>query len=284
MANMNLVTGYYGENHVTSDDAGACNAAIFGTGQYVMDIGGKFAANAVTNNKVTISDGVLMMQGRQARIEPGTTVDLTIDNGATGYNRNDLIVARYTKNASSGVEQVELVVIKGTASTGTASDPTYTNGDMLNDGAILNDMPLYRIPISGINVQPLVQLFTLAQGAMGHAGDTSNPHKVTAAQVGAKAKGAIESIETGGTGAKTAEEARANLGITPANIGAKVKSAIESIETGGTGAKTAEGALSNLGAAASDHKHKLDDLSNVHISSGTPSTLTDGDWYLVKDS
>ena len=249
MANMNLVTGYYGENHVTSDDAGACNAAIFGTGQYVMDIGGKFAANAVTNNKVTISDGVLMMQGRQARIEPGTTVDLTIDNGATGYNRNDLIVARYTKNASSGVEQVELVVIKGTASTGTASDPTYTNGDMLNDGAILNDMPLYRIPISGINVQPLVQLFTLAQGAMGHAGNTSNPHKVTAAQVGAKANGAVEAIATGGTGAKTAE-----------------------------------GALSNLGAAASDHKHKLDDLSNVHISSGTPSTLTDGDWYLVKES
>ena len=221
MANMNLITGYYGENHVTSDDAGTANAAMFGAGQYVMDIGSMFSATVVTNNKITINDGVLFMQGRQARIEPGTTVDLTIDNGAVGYNRNDLIVARYTRDASSGVEQVALVVLKGTSSTETATDPDYVTADLINGSPSQNDMPLYRIPISGINAGSPVQLFSTAQGTLQHIQNQQNPHHVTADQVG---------------------------------------------------------------AAASAHAHRLDDLSNVHISASTPTSLINGDWYLVKES
>ena len=162
MANMNLVTGYIGSNHVTSNDVGSFNAAIFGGGQYILNRGQKFAATVETNNKLRIHDGDLIMQGRHVRINEGDIVDITIENGATDYNRNDLVVARYTKSASSGVEAVDLVVIKGTPVIGAAEDPAYTVGDIVNDGAMLNDMPLYRVEINGLS---LVKVTFLAEEA-----------------------------------------------------------------------------------------------------------------------
>ena len=162
MANMHLITGYAGAEHVTAADAGSLYTAIFGSGQYVLDRGNKFAATIVTNNTIRIADGDIMMQGRHVRLAEGSYVDLTIDNGAQGMMRNDLIVARYTKDASTGVEAVNLVVIKGTAAASNPADPAYTAGDIINDHVALNDMPLYRVPLNGLNVQTLVPLFGMA--------------------------------------------------------------------------------------------------------------------------
>jgi len=159
MGNLHLVTGYKGEPHVTAADQGSFNAAVLGTGQYVLNIGGKLAATAQTNNSVRISDGDILMQGRHIRLNEGSYVDLAIETGTADYKRNDLIVARYTRDASTGIEDCNLVVIKGKATTGTPSDPSYTSGDILNDQAVLNDMPLYRIPLDGVNIQTPVQLF-----------------------------------------------------------------------------------------------------------------------------
>lgn len=162
MANMHLITGYAGAEHVTAADAGSLHTAIFGSGQYVLDRGNKFAATIVTNNTIRIADGDIMMQGRHVRLAEGSYVDLTIDNSAQGMMRNDLIVARYTKDASTGVEAVNLVVIKGTAAASNPADPAYTAGDIINDHVALNDMPLYRVPLDGLNVQTLVPLFGMA--------------------------------------------------------------------------------------------------------------------------
>lgn len=185
MAEMNLVTGYVGKEHVTSADAGMQNAAIIGSGQFVVEIGGMLAANVITSNKILIQDGVLMMQGRLARINPGETVELTIENGETGYKRNDLIVARYEKDASTGVETMELAVIKGAPTTGIAADPLYTIGDIINDVDVINEMPLFRIPLDGLTVQSPVQLYDVFQGTAAHVMNQSNPHGVTATQIGA---------------------------------------------------------------------------------------------------
>lgn len=160
--NLHLVTGYAGEEHVTSADMGSYNAAMIGNGEYVLERGNKFAASIISNNKVKVLDGDLMMQGRHVRLLENTYVELDFENGTQGYKRNDLIVARYTKDNTTGVESCNLVVIKGTPSTSTASDPAYTTGDIINDHVEVNHMPLYRVPFDGLNMQGLVCLFIVS--------------------------------------------------------------------------------------------------------------------------
>lgn len=159
MGNMHLVTGYAGQEHITALDQGAFNTALIGTGQFVLDKGRVFEAQIISNNQIRILDGELMMQGRFVRLEPGTYVDLAIENGAQGVNRNDLIVARYTKNTANAVESVDLVVIKGTATSGNPSDPAFTTGDITNGTSTQHDFPLWRIPLNGLNVGNPVALF-----------------------------------------------------------------------------------------------------------------------------
>lgn len=187
--NLHLVTGYAGLEHITAADQASLYAVLFGSGQYVLPVGNKLAASVITNNKVRVLDGDILMQGRHIRLNEGSYVDLTIENGTQDMLRNDLIVVRYTKDASTGVESANLVVIKGTAVKSNPADPAYTVGDLLTDHDIQNDMPLYRVPLNGLNVQKLVPLFTVGadqiQTVVNHAKNTSNPHKVTATQVGA---------------------------------------------------------------------------------------------------
>lgn len=161
MANLHLVTGYNGSAHITAADHGSLNAALFGAGKYVLNRGNKFAATVISNNCVRIASGDLLFNGRHVRMGDADYVDLTISNGTSGYNRNDLIACRYTRNTSTGVEQCSLVVLVGTPTTGTASDPTYMDKNILN-GVATADFPLYRIPISGLTVGTPVQLFSVA--------------------------------------------------------------------------------------------------------------------------
>ena len=163
MGNLHLVTGYGGKAHITAEDHGSFNAAILGGGSYVLDRGNKFSATVVSSNTVRIHDGDLLMQGRHVRLAENSYIDLTIENGAQGAQRNDLIVARYQKNTSTGVEECSLVVIKGTAVASSPKDPDYIKADIITNHAAQADFPLYRIPLSGINIGELVPLFTVIE-------------------------------------------------------------------------------------------------------------------------
>lgn len=159
MSNMHLVTGYANKEHIKSADQGSFNAAMLGEGEFVLERGNKFASTIISNNIVRIKDGDILMQGRHIRLDDSTYVDLEFDNGQQGYKRNDLIVVRYTKDSSSGVEDTNLVVLKGTPTTSEPSDPEYQEGDIIHEHALVNEMPLYRVPIIGLNIQELVCLF-----------------------------------------------------------------------------------------------------------------------------
>ena len=150
-----LITGFAGTPHVGSDDMGAFQAGILGTGSYVLQTGQQLKVTVASANKVTIGTGDLVMNGRHVRM--ATATDLTIQNGSQGQKRNDLIVCRYSK-ASDGKETATLTVVKGTATTGTPADPS-TNKTSILDGASVSDMPLYRIPITNLSVGTPVQLF-----------------------------------------------------------------------------------------------------------------------------
>lgn len=158
---MQIITGKTGTNHVAAEDDRALHAATIGSGNYVLNSGLKFEATIETSNNIVLAEGDLLINGTHARIRHGETETVVIENGTTGYNRIDLIVARYTK--SSGIEDVRLAVIKGEPTTGTATQPEYTEGDVL-DGVELAEMPLYAVRLSGVNVENITPLFTIVTG------------------------------------------------------------------------------------------------------------------------
>lgn len=154
---MNIITGYRGEPHITSTQDRAQNQGTYGTGSYILDVGQKLAATIVSANEIRIRDGVLSHQGCIANIEQGAYDSLEISNGTQGMSRIDLIVARYTKDAETNIEEMELVVIEGTPAASSPSVPSYNTGD-IQAGDSPVDMPLYRVNISGINISSVTQV------------------------------------------------------------------------------------------------------------------------------
>ena len=152
-----LVTGHAGKAHATAEQAAGLNAGILGLDDYVLDVHDKFKITVVSANKVTIGTGELVMQGRH--VSQGTPEDLIVTNGSQGQKRNDLIVCRYAKGSQS-VESAKLVVVRGTPTTGTPTDPAVNTTSPL-DGGTTYDMPLYRIPLDGITIGTPVALFNV---------------------------------------------------------------------------------------------------------------------------
>ena len=152
-----LVTGHAGKAHATAEQAAGLNAGILGLDDYVLDVHDKFKLTVVSANKVTIGTGELVMQGRH--VSQGTPEDLIVTNGSQGQKRNDLIVCRYAKGSQS-VESAKLVVVRGTPTTGTPTDPAVNTTSPL-DGGTTYDMPLYRIPLDGITIGTPVALFNV---------------------------------------------------------------------------------------------------------------------------
>lgn len=153
-----LVTGYAGYEHIQSEDAGSFNAAFFGDGQFVMEIGSQLEASIMNNNTVRIFDGDALMYGRHFRIAPDTYEDMTITTGTAGVNRTDLIVATYQKDNNTGTESVSLQVLQGAEAESNPVAPSYTNGNIL-EGAAFNQMPLYKVNIEGVVLASIEPLF-----------------------------------------------------------------------------------------------------------------------------
>jgi hypothetical protein len=154
---MNIITGYKGTPHVSAQQDRDINSAIFSSGVFILNIGSKLAATIVSANEVTIADGIAIAQGCAAEIARGTSESITIENGAQGQLRKDLIVLRYTKDASTGVEDMELAVIKGTPAASNPATPTYTRGTIA-DGDTLVEFPLYEVNLSGITIQSVIRI------------------------------------------------------------------------------------------------------------------------------
>lgn len=152
-----LVTGHAGKAHATAEQAAGLNAGILGLDDYVLNVHDKLKITVVSANKVTIGTGELVMQGRH--VSQGTPEDLIVTNGSQGQKRNDLIVCRYAKGSQS-IESAKLVVVRGTPTTGTPTDPAVNTTSPL-DGGTTYDMPLYRIPLDGITIGTPVALFNV---------------------------------------------------------------------------------------------------------------------------
>ena len=149
---MEIITGYRGEPHITAQQDRDVNIGIFGGGAMILKgVGSELAATVISANEVEIADGALVAEGCTAEIQYGTTESMTIENGEQGMLRVDLIVARYTKAAGTGVESMELAVIKGTSAASTPAVPEYNTGTIA-DGDSPVDFPIYKVNLDGISI------------------------------------------------------------------------------------------------------------------------------------
>ncbi|MBW3088836.1 hypothetical protein KIH77_08890 [Bifidobacterium sp. 82T24] len=158
-----LVTGSLGGDtpHVTSDQDAYLHASFAGVGGYLLKVRDWETKPVMKDaNNVTIPAWELMLEGRQMHIDMAT--DVNIQSGSQGQKRRDLVVARYAKDPTSGVETASLMAIKGTATSGTPVDPAYESGSIM-DGAIVSDLPLCRINLDGITVTKVDTLVNVIQ-------------------------------------------------------------------------------------------------------------------------
>ncbi len=155
---MEIVTGYRGKPHITSEKWADLNRGIIGAEEYVLGVGRMFESELVSNNLLKIYDGCGVFQGREFSTLAGKSDEITIENGTQGEKRIDLIVARYTKNEDTKVETIEPVLIKGTPSASDPAVPKHTEGN-IRQGDLIADMPLYEVELNGINVVEVRPLF-----------------------------------------------------------------------------------------------------------------------------
>lgn len=155
-----LVDGFADGPHITEEQVGIANQGLYGPNDYVLDEGKKSKAEILTNNSIRIFDATYVIQGRRDVIAANDYTDVNIDNGSQGMNRNDIIVRRYEKDESSEIEKTSYAVIKGTPTSGTASDPEVTTG-VIRNGDTLHEMKLYRVKLNGLNIVAVEPLFNV---------------------------------------------------------------------------------------------------------------------------
>lgn len=179
---MQLIDGYNGGvAHISAGMIRDHNISLYGDGDYVLPVGSKFSYDVVNNNTIRISDGMAVIGGARAIIEYGKIETVVIENGVSGYKRNDIIVIEYTKDNETLVESASVKVVKGQLGS-SGVDPTLIDGNV-RAGATAKQMALYRVRINGLSIEGVDTLWDSA----------------------------VFPVTAGGTGATTASDARKNL-------------------------------------------------------------------------
>ena len=142
--------------HIYAFDQSLIYNSISG-GDAVHELFSNLAATTVSANEIRIAAGALSIQGHFAYVAYGTTEKFTIENGQAGYNRKDLLCAKFERVSS--IDSMSLVTIKGTPSTGTPNRPTYTAQD-LTQGGTVRLFPLYEVLLTGLTITSVTALFT----------------------------------------------------------------------------------------------------------------------------
>ena len=145
------------EAHIYAEDDAAIYQSIVGS-DGVMMIGQQCESQVISNNKVRVKDGVIVVGGHFARIQYGDYIDCEIANGQSGRNRNDIIIAKFITTGTGGIDTYTLEVKQGASTTGSATDPTLTQNNLYESGKI-REMPLYRVVIKGLSITKVEKMF-----------------------------------------------------------------------------------------------------------------------------
>lgn len=154
---MKIMTGKTGAPHVTSQQFRQFAEATVGRDSYILQSGENLEPELQTNNLLKIRSGMMSHHGNLSVVDIGTYDEVTIANGTQGMQRIDLVVNRYTRNESSGIEENAWVVIQGTPAASNPQVPAHTEGN-LQEGDLVDDCPVFEVYLNGINVTEVVKL------------------------------------------------------------------------------------------------------------------------------
>ena len=121
------------------------------SGDFVLDYDQNLRAQMITGTKARVFGGAYVTQGNYVELNVGSYVDLNLQSGSLGLYRNDLICARYQRNAD-GIVTNSVVVIAGNPTQTNSVDPTILTGNINKWGAVVHDTPIARVKYSGTSV------------------------------------------------------------------------------------------------------------------------------------
>lgn len=148
---MEIVTGYTGQNHIESGDVQALLRGIMGKNLYILNSCECLEAEIVNANTIRINSGDLIFQGVHCRIPYGESDTVTIANGASGYNRTDVIAIRYEKDAETDEESVSWAYYRGGSN---GKPPAVTKGN-IEEGALVAEEVVFKIFFNGITPESI---------------------------------------------------------------------------------------------------------------------------------
>ena len=153
---LDIVTSYQGTDHITADQMADFQRGLVGS-DCIMPVGNKMEVNIQTANQITVSDGVVIYDGREIHIPYGTSENVAITSGTQGMLRNDIVCIQYNRDESSGIESVEFVTIAGTPAASDPQDPAYSNLD-IRTGVFMSQKPFCRVRLNGTAIEGIDML------------------------------------------------------------------------------------------------------------------------------
>lgn len=158
---MEIVSGRTGKAHVTSQQFRQILEGVIGSDSCILASGENLEPELVSNNSLKIRSGMMYHHGNVSSVKIGTYDEVELENGTQGMKRVDLVVNRYTRNSGDNTEKNEWVVIMGTPAESNPAVPEYIKGNLQN-GDLIDDCPLLKITLDGINVTQVEKMLTVA--------------------------------------------------------------------------------------------------------------------------
>lgn len=160
-----LMDGRTGEAHISSEDWATFNAATYGVTEGVFDWGDGFKLSMSTSNKGTLGAGAGLVDGKRVWVK--TPESVTIESGGQEVKRHDVVGIQY-ETYSTNLERAVVKVVKGTPSASPA-DPDLPS----------KFLPLWRVPLDGLNAGAPVALFDKLPTAAGLRDSVSQGVRMT---------------------------------------------------------------------------------------------------------
>ena len=137
--------------HIAAADDAAIYKALLGANNAMVE---SKAAQKIAANKVRVYPCIVFLEGRAARVLEGGYEDLSVEVGASGYKRIDLICAVFRRGSDE--ETITLEVKKGVPSATTAKAPTPVQEDTTS--GTLYELPLYEVKLDGAAVSTVTRI------------------------------------------------------------------------------------------------------------------------------